>query len=93
MILGPDPGQPNVEVNADPDLHHCHRPSVLFIENTPKVLRGFLLNLPHMLKIWNFCKTFVLFIEYIDAKHCIKNKCHSEQDSGSMEAGPASKHL
>jgi hypothetical protein len=26
-------------------------------------------------------------------KHCIKNKCHSEQDSGSMEAGPASKHL
>ena len=25
--------------------------------------------------------------------HCIKNKCHSEQDSGSMEAGPASKHL
>jgi hypothetical protein len=25
-------------------------------------------------------------------QHCIKNKCHSEQDSGSMEAGPASKH-
>ncbi len=25
--------------------------------------------------------------------HCIKNKCHSEQDGGSMEEGPASKHL
>ena len=39
-------------------------------------------------QIWRLHNHMPLF----GPMHCIKNKCHSEQDSESMEAGPASKH-